>query len=205
MREWRPDRLCRAAGRAVQGRADRDVLRPCDDRLITALTLGELGGASWRTCCDADPSKPHGVRRVPGVCLDVCARSLRYLGSPSKLEARPGIEPGCEDLQSSTSPLRHRASMRTAQMLGFARAVNRDVRPTTKYPDPPAPRSVARAGGTRAFATARSRRVWHFRRRCRLSLLRGVAEVVPWSSACALDVPPATSSVSHGRAGRLHC
>ena len=28
-----------------------------------------------------------------------------------KLEARPGIEPGCEDLQSSTSPLRHRASL----------------------------------------------------------------------------------------------
>ena len=28
------------------------------------------------------------------------------------LEARPGIEPGCKDLQSSASPLRHRASMR---------------------------------------------------------------------------------------------
>ena len=28
------------------------------------------------------------------------------------LEARPGIEPGCEDLQSSTSPLRHRAGER---------------------------------------------------------------------------------------------
>ena len=26
-----------------------------------------------------------------------------------EMEARPGIEPGCEDLQSSTSPLRHRA------------------------------------------------------------------------------------------------
>ena len=26
------------------------------------------------------------------------------------MEARPGIEPGCEDLQSSTSPLRHRAA-----------------------------------------------------------------------------------------------
>jgi hypothetical protein len=28
------------------------------------------------------------------------------------MEARPGIEPGCEDLQSSTSPLRHRANRR---------------------------------------------------------------------------------------------
>lgn len=28
------------------------------------------------------------------------------------MEARPGIEPGCKDLQSSASPLRHRASMR---------------------------------------------------------------------------------------------
>ncbi len=27
------------------------------------------------------------------------------------LEARAGIEPACEDLQSSTSPLRHRASL----------------------------------------------------------------------------------------------
>ena len=44
----------------------------------------------------------------------------------------------------------------------------------------------------------------HFGRRGRHSLLGIIAEVVPWSSACALDVPPATSSVSHGRAGRLH-
>ena len=29
---------------------------------------------------------------------------------PYSMEARPGIEPGCEDLQSSTSPLRHRAA-----------------------------------------------------------------------------------------------
>lgn len=28
------------------------------------------------------------------------------------MEARAGIEPACEDLQSSASPLRHRASMR---------------------------------------------------------------------------------------------
>ena len=29
-----------------------------------------------------------------------------------EMEARPGIEPGCKDLQSSASPLRHRAPMR---------------------------------------------------------------------------------------------
>ncbi len=33
---------------------------------------------------------------------------LKSLGK--NLEATPGIEPGCEDLQSSTSPLRHVAS-----------------------------------------------------------------------------------------------
>lgn len=29
------------------------------------------------------------------------------------LEASPGIEPGCKDLQSSASPLRHEASQQT--------------------------------------------------------------------------------------------
>ena len=32
----------------------------------------------------------------------------------SKMEASPGIEPGCKDLQSSASPLRHEASLKPA-------------------------------------------------------------------------------------------
>ncbi len=64
--------------------------------------------------------------------------------------------------------------------------------------DPP------RQDPTDRIAPVRKRPSSHFGRRRRHSLLGIVAEVVPWSSACALDVPPATSSVSHGRAGRLH-
>ncbi len=75
---------------------------------------------------------------------DLCTlKQAAVPDSPSNMEARPGIEPGCEDLQSSTSPLRHRAPMRTAQMLGFAGAVNRDMRPMMKYPDPHAQRSCS--------------------------------------------------------------
>ncbi len=61
-------------------------------------------------------------------------KSVAASAASRKLEARPGIEPGCEDLQSSTSPLRHRASMRTAQMLRFGGGVNRDVRAVANYP-----------------------------------------------------------------------
>ncbi len=35
---------------------------------------------------------------------------MNLLPKNESLEARAGIEPACEDLQSSTSPLRHRAS-----------------------------------------------------------------------------------------------
>jgi hypothetical protein len=41
--------------------------------------------------------------------LRLSARILRARGAA--LEARPGIEPGFTDLQSVTSPLRHRASI----------------------------------------------------------------------------------------------
>ncbi len=61
-------------------------------------------------------------------------KSVAASAASRTLEARPGIEPGCEDLQSSTSPLRHRASMRTAQMLRFGGGVNRDVRALSNYP-----------------------------------------------------------------------
>jgi hypothetical protein len=44
-----------------------------------------------------------------GVELETAAQPFRALPL-TKLEARPGIEPGCKDLQSSASPLRHRAS-----------------------------------------------------------------------------------------------
>lgn len=37
-----------------------------------------------------------------------------------RLEARPGIEPGYKDLQSSAWPLRHRASGDRALLLAFA-------------------------------------------------------------------------------------
>lgn len=44
------------------------------------------------------------------------------------MEARAGIEPACEDLQSSASPLRHRASMRnrvvTAPLTNSSRSGN---------------------------------------------------------------------------------
>lgn len=46
--------------------------------------------------------------------MDVCGEVL---------EARPGIEPGCADLQSATSPLRHRAGD-GAQLLRFSANVN---------------------------------------------------------------------------------
>lgn len=42
---------------------------------------------------------------MPPADYPLAAALVRYL----KLEARPGIEPGCKDLQSSASPLRHRA------------------------------------------------------------------------------------------------
>ena len=34
------------------------------------------------------------------------------------MEARPGIEPGCTDLQSAASPLRHRAIRVNARSVG---------------------------------------------------------------------------------------
>ena len=34
--------------------------------------------------------------------------------SPLRLEATPGIEPGCADLQSAASPLRHVANLEAA-------------------------------------------------------------------------------------------
>ena len=40
------------------------------------------------------------------------------------MEARAGIEPACEDLQSSTSPLRHRASFAQARLCGGAAQVS---------------------------------------------------------------------------------
>ena len=48
---------------------------------------------------------------VVGCIVRMClAPTDGMCGCISFAEARPGIEPGCEDLQSSTSPLRHRAS-----------------------------------------------------------------------------------------------
>ncbi len=55
---------------------------------------------------------PHRVR-MPS-CRPVLRhfwRAVIYVGvSRNWLEARAGIEPACKDLQSSASPLRHRAS-----------------------------------------------------------------------------------------------
>ena len=45
------------------------------------------------------------------------------LAKSERLEARAGIEPACEDLQSSTSPLRHRASRRCVAMVSGASQV----------------------------------------------------------------------------------
>ena len=61
---------------------------------FAAQWLAETAGVGWTGAWMAGAS----------------ALSLTGLLLVSKLEARPGIEPGCEDLQSSTSPLRHRAS-----------------------------------------------------------------------------------------------
>ena len=51
---------------------------------------------------------------------------MQMLDNFIPMEARPGLEPGCKDLQSSASPLRHRASTSGgAQMRAPARAVKR--------------------------------------------------------------------------------
>jgi hypothetical protein len=44
---------------------------------------------------------------------------LRYMFIEICLEARAGIEPACKDLQSSASPLRHRASTLTSAKMRF--------------------------------------------------------------------------------------
>ncbi len=49
---------------------------------------------------------------APALTKLVPEKPFRALSCQENLEARPGIEPGCKDLQSSASPLRHRASMR---------------------------------------------------------------------------------------------
>ena len=49
---------------------------------------------------------PKGLDKTTG--SDGFSRRTGRYGT-KRVEARPGIEPGCEDLQSSTSPLRHRA------------------------------------------------------------------------------------------------
>ncbi len=68
------------------------------------------------------PSKTSICGSVSGLYqhgyLALLARKAGILGALAAragdlqhcMEARPGIEPGCEDLQSSTSPLRHRAA-----------------------------------------------------------------------------------------------
>ena len=61
---------------------------------FAAQWLAEAAGAGWTGAWMTGAS----------------ALSLVGLWMLSRMEARPGIEPGCEDLQSSTSPLRHRAS-----------------------------------------------------------------------------------------------
>ena len=48
---------------------------------------------------------------MPTADRPLLAELGRWLAALEALEARPGIEPGCKDLQSSASPLRHRASM----------------------------------------------------------------------------------------------
>ena len=53
---------------------------------------------------EAGPSH-HARSLLPIRVARTAMQTLRY----KKVEARPGIEPGCKDLQSSASPLRHRA------------------------------------------------------------------------------------------------
>ena len=74
-----------------------------------------------------------------------------------KMEARPGIEPGCKDLQSSASPLRHRASTSGGgQLLGFRLAVNRvsAVAPLWARKWPRSLGGIARAKYIAAFSTS---------------------------------------------------
>ena len=56
--------------------------------------------------------RPDELAAMPMPAADqpLVAGLGRWLAALNKLEARPGIEPGCKDLQSSASPLRHRAS-----------------------------------------------------------------------------------------------
>ena len=53
-------------------------------------------------------SRAHARNSRNPANRDYATYSAKY--APQFLEARAGIEPACKDLQSSASPLRHRAS-----------------------------------------------------------------------------------------------
>jgi hypothetical protein len=66
----------------------------------------------------AETAKSPNMRRKAAELREFAGRSHFYKTPPNCVEARPRIELGCKDLQSSASPLRHRAS----RMFAFANA-----------------------------------------------------------------------------------
>jgi hypothetical protein len=65
--------------------------------------------------CLQGKTEPASLRSVnKRLMLNEFAEFDGNASRKSKVEASPGIEPGCKDLQSSASPLRHEASLKPA-------------------------------------------------------------------------------------------
>ena len=99
----------------VRRRVAVDVPRRCPrPRPGPRARTGPLAGGGSGPLCEASdiprataPTPKKAFRRCCGIdssveCPEALADALR-----KGLEATPGIEPGCADLQSATSPLRH--------------------------------------------------------------------------------------------------